>query len=176
MDALRTHLLLERLSAVLREDLRTAATGHGLALAQLEALHYFAIANRFSDTVSGLTAFLGTTKGTLSQTVGVLVRKGLLQRIRDERDRRVQHCRPTPEGQRVVDATLPSPSLQGAAGAEALEGLLRALLRARGGVAFDVCHTCAHFERRGDGGWCGLLGAALAPEETERWCREHLAA
>jgi DNA-binding MarR family transcriptional regulator len=61
----QTARVLERLSRVLLND---SASG-GLNPTQWEALRFFALANRFSSTPSGLTAFLGVTKGTVSQTV-----------------------------------------------------------------------------------------------------------
>jgi DNA-binding MarR family transcriptional regulator len=72
----RVGLLVERLSHLVREDLRAVATRHELPLAQLEVLRFLAVANRFSDTVSGLVEYVGATKGTLSQCVNALERKG----------------------------------------------------------------------------------------------------
>jgi len=183
MADVRVHMLLERVSNVLREDLRAVATAHGLALTQLEALHYFAVANRYSDTLSGLVDFLGATKGTVSQTISALVRKGLLRRVRDESDGRLQHCQLTPAGRAIVTESLPAPALRGLENTpikgdtEALlEALLRSLLSARGGVAFGVCRTCMHYQKRVEGGFCGLLKAPLSEAESELWCREHAAA
>ncbi|MCA9572088.1 MAG: hypothetical protein KC656_29820, partial [Myxococcales bacterium] len=59
----RTEAVVERLACVVREELRAVASAHGLALAQLEAHRFLAQANRFSDTVTGLVEYLGTTKG-----------------------------------------------------------------------------------------------------------------
>ncbi len=52
----------------------------GLNPAQWAALRYFAQAPAASRTVSGFAGYHGTTKGTASQTVSALVRKGLVQR------------------------------------------------------------------------------------------------
>ncbi len=173
----RLHLLVERLSNVLREDLREVASRHELALAQLEALHFLAVANRHSDTLSSLVAYLGATKGTVSQTLSALVRKGLVERVADPDDGRVQHCRLTPAGSAIVAESLPAPALRGVvadqAAAEGLERVLRALLASRGGVAFGVCRTCAHHEARPGGGRCRLLDVALTPLEVDQICREH---
>lgn len=64
-------ILLERIGRVLQND------GHseGLKPTQWEALRYFARANRFSRSPSALTAYLGMTKGTVSQTVGALEKR-----------------------------------------------------------------------------------------------------
>src|SRR3546814_21065683 len=68
-----------------------AGDGHsaGLKPVQWQALRYLAIANRFSRTPGALAAWLGQTKGTVSQTVGALERKGLVERTGDPDDRRL---------------------------------------------------------------------------------------
>lgn len=177
MNTDRTQVLVERLAHVLREELRAVATAHGLALAQLEVLRYLALANRFSDTVSGLVDYLGATKGTLSQTVSALERKGLIVRFPDAEDRRVQHCRMTEAGEEVVRVSqgtgeLPRLFLDDDL-ADRLEGLLLDLLRARGGRAFGVCSTCAHHRLTEQGRRCALLGVDLTEGDAARICAEH---
>ena len=173
----RAQVLVERLAHVLREELRTVATAHGLALAQLEVLRYLARANRFSDTVSGLVDYLGATKGTLSQTVSALERKGLVERLPDAGDGRVQHCRLTEAGEEVVRASRCSVMVQRVllddATADRVEGLLRNLLNARGGWAFGVCATCAHHRVTDQGRRCALLGVYLTEDDATRICKEH---
>ena len=175
----RLHLVLERLSNLLREDLREVATAHDLKLVQLSALQYLAAANRFSDTLTDLVAFLGATKGTTSQTVKALERKGLVARTRDADDGRVSHLQLTDAGRALATRGLPAPVLAQIDPdpqlAAAVEGLLRQMLAARGGVAFGVCRTCRHHEARGEGAWCGLLQTALTERDADKWCREHAA-
>jgi DNA-binding MarR family transcriptional regulator len=63
---------LERLARLIR-----AAEHDGdLNPAQWEALRFIARANRFSNSPAALTRYLGATKGTVSQTVMALTRKG----------------------------------------------------------------------------------------------------
>lgn len=171
----RAQLLVERLSHVLREELRGVATAHGLALAQLEVLRYLSVANRFSDTVSAMVEYLGATKGTLSQTVSALERKGLLERAPDPDDGRVHHCRITPAGAEVVQAS--HATSVGALDAETidrLETILRDLVEARGGRAFGVCSTCLHHRITDRGRHCALIGVDLTGEDATRICREHV--
>lgn len=171
--------LLERISHVLREELREVATRHGLALAQLEVLRFLAIANRFSDTVTGMVDYLGSTKGTLSQTVNALERKGHLVRVADRVDGRIQHCALTPSGLAVVQDSREASSLRGARlGRKAtarLERFVVDVLAARGGRAFGVCSTCVHHRHDAHGRRCGLLGVTLTEDDSIRICREHLA-
>lgn len=178
MDDGRAYALLERIAQVLREDLREVATRHGLALAQLEVIRYLGRANRFSDTVTGMVDYLGATKGTLSQTVNALERKGLVVRVADERDGRVQHTRLTEAGLEVLEDSQRSDTQQGVAvgrAGPALEALLHDLLRARGGRAFGVCSACLHHRTGPDGRSCGLLGVPLAEDDAVRICREFTA-
>ena len=60
----------------------------GLSPAQWEALRFLARANRYSRGPSALAEFLGTTKGTISQTLIALENKGYLRRRRGARDKR----------------------------------------------------------------------------------------
>lgn len=179
MSDVRAWLLLERLSHVLREEHRAVATEHGLALAQVEVLRYLVAANRFSDTVSALVEYLGATKGTLSQTVSALERKGLLVRVQDQVDRRVQHCRVTEAGRVVVrasEAAWPPPGFDMDAGtANRLDALLRGLLAARGGRPFGLCTSCVHHRAGPEGRRCALLGVALTDGDAGKLCREWVA-
>ncbi len=174
----RAQILVERLAHVLREDLRAVATAHGLALAQLEVLRYLALANRFSDTLSALVEYLGTTKGTVSQTVSALERKGLIERLPDAEDGRIQHCRLTEAAEGVVRASDGPELLRrvvlDASTINRLEGVLRDLLKARDGRAFGVCVTCAHHRVTQQGRRCALLGVDLTEHDATRICREHM--
>jgi DNA-binding MarR family transcriptional regulator len=160
---------------------------HGLAPAQWQALDYLARANRFSRTPGALGRFLGVTKGTMSQTVATLARKGLVAKSRDATDRRAVALRLTPSGRRTLDrhpaaaidtavATLPGRTRDMLA--DGLTDLLKALLAARGGRSFGVCGTCRHFGA-GEGGGprgphrCRLLDEPLSDPDARQICEEH---
>ena len=65
---------LERLTRLMRAGEHEG----GLNPAQWEALRYLSRANRFSNSPIALTRFLGSTKGTISQTIKALERKGFI--------------------------------------------------------------------------------------------------
>ena len=67
----------------------------GLKPSQWTALRYFASANPSQRTVSAFADFHATTRGAASQTVEVLVGKGLLTRQPVPEDRRVVQLHPT---------------------------------------------------------------------------------
>ena len=56
--------------------------------AQWETLRFLSCANRYSRRPSALAEFLGTTKGTVSQTLKCLEGKGYVRRVKPEGDRR----------------------------------------------------------------------------------------
>lgn len=175
----RLHLAVERISSLFRAELREAASARGLKLVQLEALVYLAMANRYSDTSSAVAEYLAITKGTASQTLNALERRGLMTRVPDAEDGRVVHCRLTDEGNAVADDAFPTPHLRSlapdrrdAVEAAAVE-LLRTLQAGRGYRTFGQCRTCAMFERRGSRFRCGLTQERLSTPDSLRICREH---
>ena len=176
MSSASLHGLLERIGNILRERARSIATREGLKLAQLDALVYLARANRYSNTTSGVVDYLGATKGTVSQTLSALERKGLIERVADDADGRVSHCRLTSEGRRIARDAFPSELLAGPErpGLEReLVVLLCGLQHEHGGRSFGVCATCVHFTRAGRGHRCGLTGESLTLPESRLLCREH---
>ncbi|MCA9726939.1 MAG: MarR family winged helix-turn-helix transcriptional regulator [Candidatus Eisenbacteria bacterium] len=181
MDNARTSDLLERLGALIRAERRRLAAAHDLKLVQLDALAYLARANRYSDSPAAVTDWLGSTKGTVSQTVGVLERKGLVEKRDDPDDRRRVHLQLTKAGRRVLKDTDPAPLLTEAIAriggdgglAERLMILLRELQRRSGARSFGICNTCRFFGREDDRFRCGLTGERLSVDDSELICREH---
>ncbi|MCG8010485.1 MAG: MarR family transcriptional regulator, partial [Candidatus Thiodiazotropha weberae] len=114
MDSNSLYNHLERLSELLRTDLRKSGIEHGLQPVQLEVLHYLSVCNRYSDTPLAVSEYLGQTKGTVSQTIKVLEQKGLLLRRTDAEDKRVSHLALTPRGSKLLDRLVPPPMLTNA--------------------------------------------------------------
>lgn len=173
---------IERLS-------RSGAPARGLNPAQWDALRYLARANRFSRTPAGLAAFLGSTRGTVSQTLISLEQKGLVSRSASERDRRSIALGLTANGEAVLaddPLRVVAEDVAAATGGDAgpvvalLGDVLRAALQRNGGRPFGICRTCRHFRREaaGEGAphYCALLKAALSDEDSGRICIEQEAA
>lgn len=178
-------VLLERLSRVLHNEFHLA----GLKPTQWEALRFLARANRFSRTPSAVTAYLGMTKGTVSQTLNALERKGLLRKVSDAANRRTVRLELTDRGlallqqhdplHNVTQAVSGLSSTQQHRLAHDLEQLSRDLLKYRNGRSFSVCKTCRFFQAYADAGTphrCGLLQVALSADDSECICIEHEAA
>jgi DNA-binding MarR family transcriptional regulator len=176
------HERLVRLARLLAAEDRT--TGEPLLPVHLQVLGYLARCNRYSDRPAGVAQYLGTTKGTASQTIGVLQAAGLVAKRVDAEDRRVVHLDLTAAGRRTVDGSgsrrLVRAALEGLPVEERvelgqlLERLLRSAQRANGLRSFGVCHTCRHFRREGTAAFrCGLTLEPLSRQESSLICVEH---
>jgi DNA-binding MarR family transcriptional regulator len=175
---------LERIANLLRTDTRKVGGGRGLQPVQMEALHYLSSCNRYSNTPAAVADYLGLTKGTVSQTLGVLENAGFIEKLPDYKDRRVVHLRVTALGEAALAEAIPPKILQTAMGqfseagqaqmADALEQVLRAMQRANQLRTFGVCKTCRHHQLSADGSRrCGLTGEALQDLDAGQICREH---
>lgn len=155
---------------------------NGLSPAQWEALRFISRANRYSCSPTALAKFLGTTKGTISQTLISLDKKGYLRRLRDERDRRGVRLELTPAGWRLLDqdplleidkAVACLPAHEQEALFEGLNRMLRDVQRSLGGNEFGVCDDCSLFSAENDSGdvsRCGLTSEPMTADESTRIC------
>lgn len=175
--------LIERTSNLLRTEVRKAGTAFGLQPVHLQALNYLAECNRYSDTPAAVTDFLGATKGTVSQSLLVLEKKGYIERSTDIHDRRVQHLKVSELGYRTLSELLP-PSLFRKAAARIsandhaetvnrLTLLLTELQRVNRSKTFGVCKSCGFFRSDGQNYHCGLTTEPLSDNDIEKICREH---
>ncbi|MCT8160195.1 MarR family winged helix-turn-helix transcriptional regulator [Pseudoruegeria sp. SHC-113] len=170
--------LIERIARVMASE----EWAEDLNPAQSAALGYLARANRFSRKPSVVAEYLGTTRGTASQTLKALDRKGLVAEEADPSDRRSISYSVTPKGQEMLarqrgfDAAvsaLPEPAAQ--ALGEALAALARSMLEAREMRGFGLCATCRHHETTAAGPRCGLLNVALSAQDASEICVDHSA-
>lgn len=154
----------------------------GLNPAQVAVLSYLARANRFSRAPSHAAAFLGTTRGTVSQTFKSLLGKGLVQEYRSASDRRRISFDLSEAGRGALmrlatfdEALLAIDNADRAALEQGISALLRALVAARGGRPFGICHTCRYHAVTNEGRQCRLLNVALKPAEADQICHEYSA-
>src|SRR3982751_1145499 len=99
--------LVERLGNLMRSELRKSGSDESLQPVHLQALVYLSKANRYSNTPQALADYLGLTKGTVSQTLLLLDRRGLIERFEDDIDRRVVRLRLSSAGQRLLYTVAP---------------------------------------------------------------------
>ena len=102
MEAIDVFDLIERMAALIRSEERKRCTELGLQLVHLQVLDYLSRCNRYSDTPAALTNYLGMTRGTVSQTLLLLEKKGYIKKTTDATDRRVVHISLLPEGENIV--------------------------------------------------------------------------
>ncbi|MEQ8295143.1 MAG: MarR family transcriptional regulator [Nitratireductor sp.] len=176
--------LMERLSRLVGQT----GHAHGMKPAQWDALRYLARANRFSRTPGALTAYLGATKGTVSQTVIALERAGLVEKSPHPGDRRSVRLELTPAGRAMlkddrIEAVRRALARLAPGRAAALEDSLQALLfgliAEGGGRPFGLCRACRHFGKDAHGPGrhlCRLLGEPLTDAESGQICVEQEAA
>jgi DNA-binding MarR family transcriptional regulator len=100
--------LIERMSALIRSEERKKCTSLGLQTVHLQALNYVSLCNKYSDTPAALANYLGMTRGTVSQTLSLLEKKGYLKKTSDTKDRRVVHLTLLPEGRAVFEQAKPA--------------------------------------------------------------------
>ncbi|MBS28396.1 MAG: MarR family transcriptional regulator [Alphaproteobacteria bacterium] len=154
---------------------------HGLNPAQWDCLRFIGQANRFSRTPGALAAFLGTTKGTASQTLKALEKKGYLTRVADPDDKRVRHIELTNLGANLLskdplnclDRAIDNlPSSVADTMAAGLAQLCNGMQSRFGGQDLGICHECGHFAGPSDTGnmICGLKSAELSCEDAKRFC------
>jgi len=178
-DDLHIRELINRLA---RLDAASAWDGD-LNPTQRAVLVYLARANRFSKSPSHVAEYLGTTRGTISQSFKSLAKKGYVTERRSTQDKRVISFDLTPSGEAEARAggrleqclsSLDHP--QKRALATALTGVLRAVLAQNHGRAFGMCQNCVHFESAENGGYCRLLSEPLLAAEITQICHEQVSA
>jgi len=172
--------LIDRLSRLTRE----LQYVENLNPAQWEALRFICRANKYSRTPGALAEFLGTTKGTTSQTLISLESKGFIRKVRSQTDRRVIQLELTDTGEAMVlrDPILKiqrmADGLDPRTGAEIVQGLSRLLRDMQvevGAKDFGFCAACAQYQGNTcgsdtDRNHCGLTGEPIDPSDLERIC------
>jgi DNA-binding MarR family transcriptional regulator len=156
----------------------------GLNPAQWNALRFLARANKYSTSPGVLADYLGTTKGTVSQTLIALESKGLIARIRCDEDRRKVRLGLTGEGQAILqhDPLLEIERASACVPVSDRDSLISAMTKMvndlcthQEGPRFGVCGACCHLDcsEEVDGTKrCGLTKDPLATGELAQICVE----
>lgn len=183
MDNIFLYQLLERINNLLRAEQRLVGNEFGLQEVHLQVLLYLSKCNRYSNTPLGVTEYLSSTKGTVSQSIKVLEKNGYIVKQADDKDRRVVHLVLTEQGKKVLKQAIPPPLFLKAVEeitlrqAEDLEKLLTQVLtslqQANQLRSFGVCQTCRFFTEEDKGFRCGLTKEPLSKEDSFLICREH---
>ena len=168
--------LLDRLSRIASTETWAA----NLNPAQAAALSYLSRANQFSRSPSHVAEYLGSTRGTVSQSLKSLQTKGLIEERRSDADRRsISYSLTQPgwqiiEEDRSIDAALRSLDEVDQVALEAtLTKALTAVLRDQNSREFGICKTCRHHDVSSGRRQCRLLNVALSDSDSDLLCHEH---
>jgi len=173
--------LIERMSALIRSEERRRCTELGLQPVHLQVMDYLSRCNRYSDTPAALANYLGMTRGTVSQTLVLLEKKGYLKKTADENDKRMVHLTLLAEGDALMNKASPA-DLYSQASAIFNENInqenvfinaLNALQKANKSQSFGLCKTCKYFTETSVGFVCDLTKEQLSQGDSEKICQEH---
>jgi len=169
----------------MRANERSLGLEHGLQPVHVQVLSYLSLCNRHSNTPVSVTGFLGITKGTVSQSINVLERKGMITKSPDAEDGRVVHLSVTEAGRRFIESDFHQQDMLTTLDemhygdrqnlVELLTNLLIGLQHRNGGRMFAECPTCRYFHKYafGDAHQCGLTLEPLSDEGSAKICRQH---
>ena len=146
--------------------------------AQRTALEYLGRANRFSRKPSHIADFLGSTRGTVSQTLKALAERKLITEEQcPETDKRSKSYVLTAKGvERLALSDTLTQALDGIPREKLLEialtlrPVLNKVLLNNKQRDFGLCRRCKHFEKQGDDSVCQLLEVDLTVQETTQIC------
>lgn len=166
--------------------LRARDHSKGLNPAQWEALRYLAIANRFSNTPGAMARYLGATKGTTSQTVLSLEKKGLIAKQAKSGDQRQTALALTEVGSAILKEDALASFARNIEGlkpkmrrrfARAVSDLLISEIGRLEEPSFGVCNSCRYFREVGNGeaSHCMKFSTSLSAADEMLICVEHVA-
>jgi DNA-binding MarR family transcriptional regulator len=172
---------LERLARLMRQ----AGHSQGLNPVQWEALRYLSRCNALSHSPSALARYLGSTKGTVSQTVKSLVTKGLVFKQSSGQDHRGVALKLTDAGRALLihDATqvLKADIAELADKTRkrfdrALDALLQQERLRQREPSFGSCGDCKFYREASSGlaAHCMKVNATVSAEEKTLICLEHV--
>lgn len=186
MQDLNTFRLIERISTLLRSEERKKYAAIGLHPIHVQVLNYLDNCNRHSDTPASVTEYFGLTKGTVSQSLQILERKGYIDKNQDGEDGRVVHLALSGRAIKLLNeiqvldvfaqAEEALASQEFSTIGEALKTTLLALQKANDSKSFGVCHTCINFDEEDNHYLCKLTLLPLSRSDANKICREHILA
>jgi len=93
---------IQCMSALIRADKHKICAELRLQLVHFEVLDYLSHSNRYTDTPAATASYFGMTRGTVSQSLIVLEKKGYIEKNKDETDKRIIHVKLLPPGQAIL--------------------------------------------------------------------------
>jgi len=177
--------LIECMTALIRSEERKKCTELGLQPVHFQVLNYLMRCNKYSDTPAALTNYLGMTRGTVSQSLIILEKKGYISKTRDHADKRVVHLQILPLGNSILKQARPSGLFDtattilqncdvGSSDINVFQQALTALQKANLSQSFGVCKTCRNFSEKDGDFFCLLTQEKLTHSDSLKICQEHV--
>ena len=168
---------LERLNSLYKSQMRHAVIDEGIQLVHFEILQYLTICNHYSNTAQALVEYLGQTKGSLSQSIKLMERDGLIKRKACREDKRVSKLHLTRTGKSVYKRVSSSLCLNcddNGQTADLIKSLLTNWQNATDGKSFGQCKSCRYHKKlAGREIQCVLTQESLSDLDALKICREH---
>lgn len=173
-------LLIDRLGRITR----SLQYSQNLNPVQWEAIRYIKNANKYSRTPSSIAEFLGTTKGTMSQTLTSLGTKKLIKKVKDENDRRTTYIELTIKGEKILESD-PLKQVQDIVStldSNKTEDILTAFYKIFNQFQeqlstknFGACHHCSYHDTQNTDdkirSQCGYSNDIIKPIEKNKLCK-----
>jgi len=93
---------IQCISALIRADKHKICAELRLQLVHFEVLDYLSRSTKYTDTPAATACYFGMTRGTVSQSLMVLEKKGYIEKNKDETDKRVIHVQLLPPGLAIL--------------------------------------------------------------------------
>lgn len=176
--------LIERIGQLIRFEQREIGVREDLHPIHIQVLQYLDKCNRYSDTPLAISHYLGSTKGTISQSILVLEKKQLVKKITDSKDKRVIHLKLTTKAKKLlhkIDEQIFTEDLLNKYSNhinttvnKTLKAILKDLQKRNNYRTFGQCSSCRFFTMEEENKFrCGLTLESLKFEETLKICVEH---
>jgi len=94
--------VVNSITSLIRAEQRKKCTELRLQLVHFEVLDYLSQSDQYTDTPAATASHFGMTRGTVSQSLIKLEKKGYIEKNKDEADRRVIHVQILPPGYAIL--------------------------------------------------------------------------
>ncbi|MGH7885800.1 MAG: MarR family winged helix-turn-helix transcriptional regulator [Thermodesulfobacteriota bacterium] len=170
---------IERISNLISTEEKKFLNPLGLQPIHLRVLNYLSISNKYSNTPIAVSKYLGNTKGTTSQSINLLEKRGYIEKLKSMDDKRNIKIALTNRGVSLLDLLnnnvdkLCSENIKITDAEKAVMEILKDIQRLNKYKTFGVCHSCKFFTTEEIGFRCGLTKEPLYTEEINQICFEH---
>ena len=158
---------------------RAAQHEEGMKPVQWEVLRYLSRARKQSRNPGALADFLSSTRGTVSQTLIALEKKGLIKRLNCGSDGRAKRLELTPAAHEMLTRdpmekfTIAVSELgEATVLLESLKGIVNTLVAQNGTNSFGDCRNCSQYVIKDLGGICRPKEMDIPAEEAVQLCRD----